>query len=469
MTTSLPCITHGKVELQAHSVDVVKRLLTQKGVIAVFGVGSGKTLASISSATCIMDANPGVSTLVITPTSLTGNYKKEMVKWGLDADDPRFEFRTFGEMLSQNKSNKNNVPFCENKILVIDEAHFLRTKIVKARKEGKSDQGKIAQVMVSCAKKAFRVLLLTATPVVNARSDLINLIAMVNQADPIGKEEFEQIIENDASLARYIGNSLMFYTRPKNDPNYPTVHEQDVILTMPQDFYDKYHMIELNDFAHLKAKDIIKAKDVFRFLSALREAMNVANIEKESPKIDYAIKIAECGDGRHGIGPTLIYSAWKKAGIYLIAEALKAKNIPFAQLDGDMPKSKRQLAVDAYNNKTVRVLLITAAGGVGLDLKETLYLLCIDIFWADAGLQQLIGRAARFKSHQGTNRDIWVYKLYMKKPARHLFFGGRAWSDKLESADMMLQKYVAGKTKQLEEFVQKLEELSKENAKTIAQ
>jgi len=83
--------------------------------------------------------------------------------------------------------------------------------------------------------------------------------------------------------------------------------------------------------------------------------------------------------------------------------------------------------------------------------------------WNDSNLQQVIGRAARYKSHAGlpeSERHAYIYKLYMKKPPINWFSGVRKWKDKIPSADMLMYRFVQKKTKELKQFLGMLEALS---------
>lgn len=117
-----------------------------------------------------------------------------------------------------------------------------------------------------------------------------------------------------------------------------------------------------------------------------------------------------------------------------------------------MSAKKRDEAVKDYNSGKVRVLLITSAGGVGLDLKNTKYVVILDPTWNDGNEKQITGRGARYQSHTGPDKNVYIIKLYMKKPSIGLFTG-RKWNDKIPSADMLLKDYVKSKTKQLESFL----------------
>jgi SNF2 family DNA or RNA helicase len=457
------CVLKTNVDFKPHMLRVINFLSNNHGLIVVHGTGSGKTLTAIGASQCLLEAFPEKQVLVVTPTSLEKNFKKEMLKYGLSDTDPRFIFRTYGQLLKFKNSIAESVDFCADKILICDEAHNIKTAIVQSEKDPK---GLLARVMIGCAKKAFRVILLTATPVVNSKMDIANLIAMVNGTDPVSRSEFDRCLLNGQQLRAYLNNKTSFYTRDAMDPNYPRTHEQKVFLTMDDDFYKAYHRIEQGEFKDMSASELISTGDVFAFLSGVRRAMNVAVMEN-SPKIEWIVNLVRRGYDGKTPGKTLIYSTWKKAGKDLIISKLKAASITFTEIHGSLTKKQRDAAVQAYNfDPQCQVLLITKAGGEGLDLKNTKFVVLLDPTWNSANEQQVVGRAARFKSHEGAERDVYIYKLYLKKPDINWFFGVRPWNDKIASADILMHDLVTKKTADLNQFMAVIRSFSiEENAR----
>jgi hypothetical protein len=71
-----------------------------------------------------------------------------------------------------------------------------------------------------------------------------------------------------------------------------------------------------------------------------------------------------------------------------------------------------------YNSGKVPVLLISAAGAEGLDLKETRSLIILEPYWNDARLDQVKGRAVRYRSHANLpkkDRTVDIYTLVLTK------------------------------------------------------
>ena len=116
-----------------------------------------------------------------------------MRKYGADPTDERYQFYTIQSFSNATKAGQIN---CKNNLLILDEAHNIRTHISKG-------EGVNARNLLDCAKYAKKVLLLTATPLINKISDVNNLMAMVNGMEPIPESAFKYLGNNIQELESY--------------------------------------------------------------------------------------------------------------------------------------------------------------------------------------------------------------------------------------------------------------------------
>ena len=394
----MPCVSDEP--LTAARADIIKRLQTQFGLILAHDTGTGKTLSAIAAA----ERYPNIDVLVLTPAGLVSNFVKELGTYCV-ANHGRYAVRSYNSLLTSPVA-------CSKKFLICDEAHRLRSN------------GKITQAVMECAAKAFRVLLLTATPVVNRPADMINLVAMVSRKRPMPEKAFELFWQSRdiKTLRKYIS-----FLR-KNTADFPDVKFHTVKLKMPGDYYREYRQVELQQFKGRPAAQVINSDaDVFAFLSGVRRASNAAAVEG-NPKISWiADKVASAKGGKF-----IIYSEWIKAGADLIRKAFPDAGI----LTGDMSAKQRDAVVRAYNENKIRVLFISGAGSEGVDLKNTTDVILLEPSWNQAREAQVVGRAARFKSHE-PGKTVHVWKLVLQKPGVGVFgkLTGREWSDHIPSAD----------------------------------
>jgi hypothetical protein len=115
------------------------------------------------------------------------------------------------------------------------------------------------------------------------------------------------------------------------------------------------------------------------------------------------------------------------------------------------------------------VLLITGAGGEGLDLKGIRKVILLEKGWTVSSEEQVIGRAVRYRSHEHLpvdERYIDVYHLVMIKPIEDENYLERKTFDSpvdrnnIMSADLYLFKRSRDKEIKAEIFRKKLESVS---------
>ncbi len=464
------CISASRVPLKDHQKRLVRFLQSNRGAIAAFGVGTGKTLTAVTAAECFLRSNPGRQVLVVTPTSLQANFKKELAKYGATQPYDRYAFFTIEGFVMAVREGRAG---CEGNMLIIDEAHNLRTMV----KEGRSAERQAAAVAVQCAKRAARVLLLTATPIVDRPEDLNNLIAMARGEDPMTKAELAQALEDPATL----GCLFFFHEKkeegPPGSPQFPRKSESVVPITMTPQFESMYEAVEKgpktaedrreayekvgrNRFLALFGKTDLK-----QFYNGVRTAANALDFTL-NPKIAWIVEMVTS----HPADKFVIYTSFVDKGIELVASGLRRAGVPYMTVTGSMTGAQREAAVAAYNSKRVRVLLISAAGGEGLDLKETKHIIITEPAWNETAVEQIIGRGVRFLSHAtlpGPEREVQVHRLVLLKQHEMAALGEltdmtysdfKDWSadqGKVPSIDLYVMKLAKEKETRYSEVLQR--------------
>lgn len=115
-------------------------------------------------------------------------------------------------------------------------------------------------------------------------------------------------------------------------------------------------------------------------------------------------------------GKSLVYSNFLDKGLYQLGAKLDKANIPYKYFTGE--EKNRKEIVDAYNSGKIKALLVSSAGGEGLDLKNTKQVQIMEPHWNKMKIDQVIGRAARFKSHSDlpeNERNVKV-RQYISSP-----------------------------------------------------
>jgi superfamily II DNA/RNA helicase len=101
----------------------------------------------------------------------------------------------------------------------------------------------------------------------------------------------------------------------------------------------------------------------------------------------------------------LIYSNYLDNGVQPYKQMLDKAHIPYGEFTGDVKDSVRNQLVKDYNENKLRALLVSSAGGEGLDLKGTRLVQLLEPHFNNEKIKQVIGRAARYRSHEGLPKD----------------------------------------------------------------
>ncbi|HEY9702809.1 MAG TPA: helicase-related protein [Allocoleopsis sp.] len=434
----LSCVD-GEIKPLEHQRLVTKFLLQKntKGVLVFHSLGSGKTLTSLISIKALLSKFPNKKVIVITPASLVSNYSQEMKKVKIDESES-VKIQSYMTFINSFKPE-----FCKNTIFVVDEAHHF----------GRS--GVTTNIIKRCAKNAFKVILLSATPIQNSIEEIVPLLYMITPKEVTEKQikssVREAIISGRFDLVKELKCKVSFYNK-QDFQNFPTSSEHRVYLDMSSDYYSEYYKIQENYRDDLP-EIFQNTKNLLVFFNGIRRSVN--KLKVNSPKIEWVMK--KILEGKK----TLVYTNWKSAGIDILVEELKKNNIKHGVISGSINRKTKDYYVESYNSGKINVILITASGAEGLNLKNTRNIIILDSHWNKSRINQVIGRGIRYKSHSElpkSERHVDVWYPILKKPKKLLP------GDKMPlSADLILHQISEIKEKVIMDFYNKLSKMSIEN------
>ena len=405
------CVRNSLIPLKPEQIKVIQIMDNRDALLVVHGTGCGKTLSGVGVAECFLATNPEHKVIFVGPSALVSNFRKEMAKYGITKDS--LNYKRYN-VVSFTKFLQNPID-CSNSLLIVDEAQNLRNAF-----------GKKAQSILNCAMNAKKRLLLTATPFINNLQDFIPIINMLYGQQDNGRRMVGTKSELDGGevimmlgeainqlnlkvLGRLIHNRVDVVDC-KNKEDFPRKIENEIYINMSQEYFDRY-------------KDVISNRDgsqrYFKnpeaFYNGHRQAVNKLGKEYSNGKITAAINIIK--DTNYS--KTVIYTNWVAHGIKPIEDALRKQGISYDIFSGATSELKRIKMIKRFNEGSFNVLLVTKSGGEGLDLVEVRNVIIFDPPWNDAALQQIIGRAIRYRSHYLLPKDeqeVNIYKLILSEP-----------------------------------------------------
>ena len=394
------------------------------GLLVVHGVGCGKTLEATIASQCYLDKYPDRKVIFIGPASLVNNFKNEIEYYGA-TNLHKYEFYSFSKFYSLVK--RGSRPLCKDSLLIIDEVHNLRSLTSKK-----------AKVIIQCAYTAHKKLLLTATPFINSPRDFINLINMVHGKEIADSDQFplKATLKNSSdALATLLKGRVDYIPSCRSSNDFPKVVEKLVRVPMSTSYMRAYE-----DSISGMLVGGITIPNPEKFLHGYRKAVNKAGVDTYySEKLDVALSKIKSNHGK--LLKTVVFTNWISYGVKAITKYLKLANINYKVFKGGVSAKEKSKMVKDYNDNKFSVLIITKAGSEGLDLKETRNMIIMDPVWHDAGIQQIIGRAVRYRSHvnlPNKDRVVHVYKMMLTFPSGN---------PNRKTGDQMLYKIIARKNK----------------------
>ena len=430
-----------------------------EALLVVHSTGCGKTLTAVTASQCFLDKDPLNKIVFISPPSLIDNFKKELINYGIE-DFSRYEFYTYTGFMNLYKQNVN-FNFCKNSMFILDEVHNLRNYVKTVKKTGKEKTGKekTARYLSAffCSIHSSKRLLLTATPFINNLTDFIPIINIMEGGNAVGsKTEYTEgkvnnfitsgkLNDNNIKVIKKYLNKKVDYVSCKGLKGFPKLEEHYQIVKMPKKYEEKY----LQLLAQEQIDDIVfKYPDAF--YNAQRRIVNTLGKNYYSTKIKAILdKLEE---------KSIIYTNWLDFGVNPIKNFLKTNNISYEVFTGNLSLKQRKKIVEDFNNGDFKVLIITKAGGEGLDLKGVRNVIVLDPVWHDSGLKQIIGRAVRYLSHAHLPKDeqkVDVWKLILVEKSV------KNWEkDPTISGDAILYRIIMSKKEINNQIIELLKSIS---------
>lgn len=388
------------------------------GCILADEMGLGKTVQIIYYLSNYLVKNK--KALIIAPTSLIYNWKKEFDKFASHLKYTVIEncinLNLEGNdifILSYNLLNKN-ISLFENilfDLIVIDEAQTIKNPDTKTAK--------------SVFKlKAKQKVALTGTPIENSLLDLWSIFKFVMPEYLISERKFKvKYITNSNNnklniLKGIVSPFILRREKSKVLSELPEKIENNILINMSEEqteFYNLYLNNVRNEVRNIvKNGDFDKEKvNILGLISKLRQIcvdpILIDNtINQNSEKINVLINLVEeyIKNG-HKI---LIFTNYISA-IELIRKKFDENNITYYTMDGSVNKQRRLELVDKFNSDDTNTFILSLkTGGYGLNLTAADVVIHVDLWW-----NPQIENQANDRTHRiGQRNSVEIVKLICK-------------------------------------------------------
>ena len=491
---------NSNVKLYPHQVDAVNFISKNRHGIIAHATGLGKTLTSIAAFENLKTDGKARKALIIAPASLRENYAKN-IKVFTDSSysyfGPKNEKTTKGiedksdsdyDIISYEMFKKDPEGIKERTgadTLIIDEVH-------RARNENSGT----FKVLSNEAEKYNNVITLTGSLVNNVPSDIAPLIDITSgkTKNTIGNRKLfdslfvrkteqirgilnpktvtEQKIINKVQLAKELKKHVHYRSHEDIDKGLPDKDEEKVYVPMSdeQKKLYLYSLERLDAITRLKIRNNIPVNQremggLFGKLIQGRKIMTdhafmspekvMGNPYEYSPKVKKVVDDLEEHLSEDKKNKTVIYGNLINSQIGSVASALDFKGIPYTTFLGVGNKNnsskQRTKNVEDYMSGKKRVLLISGAGGEGLDLKGSSMMQMVEGHYNPEKIQQAIARVRRMGDKR---KDPIKIKKYISKiePSKVMKFLSRAGFNTPTSIDEYIYNIAKRKDDLNEDF-----------------
>lgn len=402
-------------------------------------MGLGKTIQAIGVAELMKKAKLISSVLVVCPTSLKYQWKKEIerftdstavvVEGSHLARKKLYDSECFYKIVSYNGMS-NDI-----KILNTLRTDFLIMDEVQRLKNWKTQISQSARHI-----EAEYAVVLSGTPLENKLEELYSVMQFVDQycLGPYYRFMDQTVMTSDTGKIigyknlNVVGERLkqVLIRRRKRDVALQLPERTDKILFVPmtkeqREMHDDFQLnvsqlvFKWNRNRFLSEKD---RKRLLLCLSQMRMVCDSTYILDQKTRCD--TKVEETMNILHNVFDSgeekvVIFSQWERM-TRLIAGELDKLGMQYEYLHGGVPSEHRRTLTENFTeNPDSRVFLSTDAGSTGLNLQVASVLINLDLPWNPAVLEQRIARIYRI----GQQRNIQVINLVASQTIEERMLG----------------------------------------------
>lgn len=438
------------VNLYSYQKEGIRFAINKGKAIIADEMGLGKTIQAIASAEIYLREGLADSVLIVCPTSLKYQWKKEIEKFTggdrVECDDEYIEDDRLcpkvvvveGNPPKREALYKARAPYkivsyhamandvkllkrLQTDVLIMDEIQRLKnwdTIISRAARK------------IDCRY----AVLLSGTPLENKLEELYSTMELADQFcfGPYYKFRDEHILldpdsgkivgyKNLNAVGEQASQRLIRRTKKGVQLQLPKRSDQYILVPMTQeqaDYHSEFKWEVTKILSRYKKLHFMSEQDRRRLMLLLGEMRMVSDstfILEQDLKKRHDIKIAEVMNllenvFENGDEKVVIFSEWERM-TRLVAMELDKRNIRYEYLCGSVPSKQRGQLVENFTTlPESRVFISTDAGSAGLNLQVASILINLDLPWNPAILEQRIARIFRL----GQERPVQILNLVSK-------------------------------------------------------
>lgn len=454
------------VKLREHQDRSVDKLLRQDGrALMAHATGTGKTLTGIAGFEKLKEEGKASKAIVVVPAGLRDNFitnlkkftnstyaaygpKNEKTSLNVD-EESNADYTIIGyELFRQNRDEVMKNSGADT--LIVDEVHRAR-----------NSAGATYEALTNTSEEVKNVLTLTGSLVNNEPADIVPLmdITFGRTGHDLGsKDIFEKLfvhkdaktdgwfnpkvtvtksLKNIPQLGTYLSGKVDYVPHSDLEEFLPTKDEEIIKIPMSKkqtELYN-YSMDNLDALTRWKIKNnipvpqreisglfgkLMKARQVSTDPSIMDPELKFKDPAEYSPKVKKIIEDLETHLDEDSNNRVLVYGNLVDSQVETIAKALDKRGKEYSKFIGTGRKGvtnkSRKKSLEDFKIGKNRIMLLSSAGGEGLDLPEATMLQMIEGHYNPEKIQQVEARARRVADKPQKDKVVKV-KKYISVPA----------------------------------------------------
>lgn len=304
--------------LRPHQRRVAQRLLQRRGLIAIHSTGTGKTLAAVAAAKCLLASDIATRVVVLMKKTILDQFRAEILRFWPEAPLQRF-WLTTPETFCRSGTKRDD--FAKRRtFFVVDEAHQFA-----------NPRGAATRKLLAFAAGAARVLLLSATVFQTRRYDIAPLVAMVKgESAPMTLKAFLDM--PDGALVRWVGPWVDVKILGTDNPRFAkvTVHRKAI------------HMCD-DTWAVYKARARARPAKPF-YMDTRLLSLGHTCCEKCEWLATHLRDWMDAGQGK-----VVVYTKFLDKGVQRIKSTLRSVGVRYGVIDGSTTAKERTRLAALFN------------------------------------------------------------------------------------------------------------------------
>jgi superfamily II DNA or RNA helicase len=322
--------------------------------------------------------------------------------------------------------------------IIIDELHIFISRCISKDVGDKRILLPVYKKVRESILKGFanKLLLLSATPIVNNPDEFIFIYNLLN---PYFITDSVRIIENNnlyyeeeltkglLGKVSYIKSSDVASFEDSERTDRMVGKKINFIYTIPTDYQEKLYLKIDRKEKSLSSRGFrIKRNLACQFVYDGMENNYDFNVETWIPADEKeletkSIKFFKCCQMlKNTVGKVLVFESFIEYGINIFKKYLDFYDISYRTFTGE-DQTLRYKSLEEFEDisnkegKIIKVFLISAAAKEGLSFTYVTDMFILTSSWNEASLSQIIGRSIRLDSHKNSNIDhVNIYFLQLK-------------------------------------------------------